>query len=1178
MSSLDVWAKLNELGYTIMQLLLTVLWQSTILLAAIGLIAWTLRKCRASARQALWVTALLALPALLFVGESLVRAGVSRAQMQVLPGCVASETDLTAPTEPESDVELGATQAIPPKQDLSNLPRPWRKANELYCEIGELIGNGSFDEALTRIGDAEKELPDTYAQFTSIIAKRLRVNQDNEKTVGYLCGNLGVPKTAIVFLEEHQGSLKGPDRGIDIAIAGLLLEAGEVAEARAAYEKLLATGGESMWIRIFERRLDLIDAMEREPESFDVLLWSAQDGYKGYSGPDTWESLLGPVLQLDKALEHAENGYEQAAVIQKLVAWLRKSAYGSDPVAASVWEAVLPKEIAGSLAAKPGFCVERVKERYARKRFEELLLDHERRERSRVDLEGYRLGEFGTPREAESHRRFVKHLIAELGSTESERALAARRKLVLLRTRALDSVIEALSSDNPRLRRHATDLLPEIARGKRNRDRAMAELLAAIDREEDERIRNGMSATFTRFRGSVPAERLVPYILEGLSSADRNMRELALFTCTRYPRPECLDKIMELAAWEEDTNSLALILMALGKFRDDRAASAIAKHVEHPQLRRTALDAIEENHSGLDHHFLAKHGAYEAMADLYPEDLWRADDVKRLLRKAIEDTSLSERHHRATSLWERDRRVRRALATVLLGEVDRWLSRLEKRRAEIGCLPVTKEEERITSTLSIFGPYADLFPGILSSSRPRLNPARVNCWEANTYFFMNPSRLGAAYVVLSNNQGAEPCLRDWIEGMSVRELDETIEKIKTLAVFKKETSEEKEGPASRLVNWLKRARQEPIRSALVLEVEMTSEKTSYYGIEPIHIRLKLTNKSDSILQMPSVHQCGDSLLHWQIIDECGQSSSPRFHPDCSWEGEPPKETRLRYGESVRAELDIGKAFPWDRPGQFRVRAKFGYKAKPHSNWHGYVTSDYLSVTVRPVDFRDNAVLDEIAKHANGSAVNLPKDGNIETTRESVLLSLFERATDEGKIELFLDMIETQEASQLPRHKDTFFRVVQRQEDQGKKIGVLAKVSQKLPEAYFYLGYTYCMSGETGKASESLQKYLESGKDEGLRAQALHYLVQCLLEQGEIEEGIGQALKAEAIYRKSGNGLDADRMLGVISGAYEALGDLERALVALQSVDEKNLAKVGHGYDEMRSRLRSLRERLSRLRN
>ncbi|MCK4284320.1 MAG: hypothetical protein KAX44_08395, partial [Candidatus Brocadiae bacterium] len=64
MNALQLWARLDAVGYGTMRLLLGALWQSSILLLAIAALTWLLRGRRAAVRHALWVAGLVAAPLL----------------------------------------------------------------------------------------------------------------------------------------------------------------------------------------------------------------------------------------------------------------------------------------------------------------------------------------------------------------------------------------------------------------------------------------------------------------------------------------------------------------------------------------------------------------------------------------------------------------------------------------------------------------------------------------------------------------------------------------------------------------------------------------------------------------------------------------------------------------------------------------------------------------------------------------------------------------------------------------------------------------------------------------------------------------------------------------------------------------------------------------------------------
>ena len=75
MNSLYLWSRLDTVGYGAMRLLLGALWQSSILLLAVGILGWLLRRRRASVRHALWVGALITAPLLPLLTGAIVRVG-----------------------------------------------------------------------------------------------------------------------------------------------------------------------------------------------------------------------------------------------------------------------------------------------------------------------------------------------------------------------------------------------------------------------------------------------------------------------------------------------------------------------------------------------------------------------------------------------------------------------------------------------------------------------------------------------------------------------------------------------------------------------------------------------------------------------------------------------------------------------------------------------------------------------------------------------------------------------------------------------------------------------------------------------------------------------------------------------------------------------------------------------
>ncbi|MBI2436075.1 MAG: M56 family metallopeptidase, partial [Candidatus Hydrogenedentes bacterium] len=155
---LDAW------GYSLAHYLLAVLWQSTILFAAAGILLWALRRRHAAVRHAICVTAALLAPFLPLLSTLAARAGTPQAPVAVLPAyqqpagnlfslpapapLLAPRTGQTRPTDP-----TGQTGPTPPVLDFSSLrPRdyPWAILLLAYL-AGLLLFLGLFAAGHVRI-------------------------------------------------------------------------------------------------------------------------------------------------------------------------------------------------------------------------------------------------------------------------------------------------------------------------------------------------------------------------------------------------------------------------------------------------------------------------------------------------------------------------------------------------------------------------------------------------------------------------------------------------------------------------------------------------------------------------------------------------------------------------------------------------------------------------------------------------------------------------------------------------------------------------------------------------------------------------------------------------------------------------------------------------------------------
>lgn len=80
-----VFEQLDQAGYLAARLLLSHLWQTTVLFAAVGLLSYFLRSQSASVRRGLWLTALLVAPTLPFLSPLITQFGAPHVRVLVLP-------------------------------------------------------------------------------------------------------------------------------------------------------------------------------------------------------------------------------------------------------------------------------------------------------------------------------------------------------------------------------------------------------------------------------------------------------------------------------------------------------------------------------------------------------------------------------------------------------------------------------------------------------------------------------------------------------------------------------------------------------------------------------------------------------------------------------------------------------------------------------------------------------------------------------------------------------------------------------------------------------------------------------------------------------------------------------------------------------------------------------------
>jgi beta-lactamase regulating signal transducer with metallopeptidase domain len=151
MDLMSWWPALDRVGYEAVWVLVTVLWQSSILLAAAGLIAWALRRRRPSVRHVLWAAALLAAPLLPLLGWIATNVDAPQAEIPVMPDYPAhrppaeSAEPVVAPSErpalpmtpalPIAPAPEAATEPAPPRAEgpFSILAYPWALALLAYA-------------------------------------------------------------------------------------------------------------------------------------------------------------------------------------------------------------------------------------------------------------------------------------------------------------------------------------------------------------------------------------------------------------------------------------------------------------------------------------------------------------------------------------------------------------------------------------------------------------------------------------------------------------------------------------------------------------------------------------------------------------------------------------------------------------------------------------------------------------------------------------------------------------------------------------------------------------------------------------------------------------------------------------------------------------------------------------
>ena len=131
--NLETWlALLDRLGFQAARLLLSVLWQSSIVLVAAGLMAYALRRRQAAVRHALWVSAVLLAPLLPVLGWMATNLEAPQAQLPLMPAYSAPAA-VTAPAPvPAAPAPADVAPPVPPAAP-SLLAYPWALALSAYA-------------------------------------------------------------------------------------------------------------------------------------------------------------------------------------------------------------------------------------------------------------------------------------------------------------------------------------------------------------------------------------------------------------------------------------------------------------------------------------------------------------------------------------------------------------------------------------------------------------------------------------------------------------------------------------------------------------------------------------------------------------------------------------------------------------------------------------------------------------------------------------------------------------------------------------------------------------------------------------------------------------------------------------------------------------------------------------
>jgi len=117
MTVAEMLPQFDRCGFEAAKMLLGVLWQSTLLMAAVAVLSWLLRRRRASLRHALWTAAIVVAPLLPFLGSILSHSGAPQAQVALLPRYEAPAAVIDIEPEPVGTLAAVAPP-VAPKQAI----------------------------------------------------------------------------------------------------------------------------------------------------------------------------------------------------------------------------------------------------------------------------------------------------------------------------------------------------------------------------------------------------------------------------------------------------------------------------------------------------------------------------------------------------------------------------------------------------------------------------------------------------------------------------------------------------------------------------------------------------------------------------------------------------------------------------------------------------------------------------------------------------------------------------------------------------------------------------------------------------------------------------------------------------------------------------------------------------